>query len=124
MIDELLEHGRVLDRQVFELYSAAPRGDLFPGASRDFPIIYNSALNLVQVNEKLVATEYFYSGAPFIILVCRHILDAQPAYADILDLPHVHKVIGSYKSSECPFFTLEPCEFSFFVKHFFPRQDR
>ncbi len=124
MIDELLEHARVLDRQVFELYSAAPRGDLFPGALRDFPIIYNSALKLVQVNETLVATEYFYFGALFVILVCRHILDAQPAYADILDLPHVHKVIGSYKSSECPFFALEPCEFSFFAQHFSPRPAR
>src|SRR5208283_4110971 len=120
MIDEILEQGQVLDRQVFELYSTAPRADLFREVFRDFSIIYNSALNLVQVNETAIVAEYFYYGAPLIILVCRHILGAQPDYADILDLPHVHKLIGSYKSSACPFFALEPLVFSFFLKHFLP----
>ncbi|MGA7492068.1 MAG: hypothetical protein WB930_02720, partial [Syntrophobacteraceae bacterium] len=59
MIDELPEHGQVLDRQVFELYSAAPGDDLFPSACRDFLIVYNSALNPIQVNESVVFTEYF-----------------------------------------------------------------
>jgi len=45
IIDEILEHGQVPGRQVFELYSTAPRADLFPRAFRDFPIIYNAALN-------------------------------------------------------------------------------
>ena len=107
----------MLDRQVFELYPTAPGADLLPGAFRDFPIIYYSALNLGHVNEKVVAAEYFYFGAPIIILVCRQIPDAQPAHADIQDLPHVDKFIGSYKSGECPFFAFEPFEYSFFLKY-------
>jgi len=122
MIDESLEDGQLLDRQIFELHSAAPRAHLFAGAFRDFSIIYNSTVNLVQVNETVVAAEYFYSGAPFIILVCRHIPDAQPAHADIKDLPRVDKLLRSYKSSECPFFALEPFVFSSFLKHFSPTQ--
>jgi hypothetical protein len=74
------------------------------------------------VNETVIAAEYCYFGTLFIILVCSQIPNAQPAHADILDLPHVHKLIGFYKSSECPFFALEPFEFSFFLKHFFPAQ--
>ena len=60
IIDEILEHGQVFGRQVFELYPTVPRADLFPGAFGDFPIIYNSALNTAQVNETVVAAEYFY----------------------------------------------------------------
>ena len=120
MIDEFLKCGQVLDRQVFELHATAPDADLLPEAFRHFLIIHDSALNPVYVNEAAVAAEYFYFGAPLIILVCIHILDAQPADADILDLPHVHKCLGSYKSSECPFFAPEPFQFSFFTKHFIP----
>ncbi len=58
-------------------------------------IIHNSALNLVHVNETVVAAEYCYFGAPFIILVCEQIPGTQPARTDILDLPHAAKLIGS-----------------------------
>jgi len=71
MIDEFLQCGQVLDRQVFELHPTAPGADLLPGTFRDFPIIYNSALNTAQVNETVVAAEYFYCGASPMILVCR-----------------------------------------------------
>ena len=101
MVDEILEHDQVFDRQVFELRPASPDADLLPGALGDYSVIYNSAGNLVQVNEKVAAAEYYYFGAPIIILVCRQIPDAQPAHADILDLPRVDELIGFYKSSEC-----------------------
>jgi len=106
MIDEILKHGQVLVKQVFKLHPAAPCADLLPGASRDFSIIYNSALNTAQVNETVIAAEYCYFGALFIILVYSQIPNAKPAHADILDLPRVDKLIGPYKSSECPFFAL------------------
>ena len=122
MIDEILEYWQVLGRQVFELHATAPGTDLLPEAFRHFLIIHDSALNPVYVNEAAAAAEYFYFGAPLIIHVCRHILDTQPAHADILYLPHVDKLSGSYKSSESPFFALESFEFSFFLKHFFPAQ--
>ena len=117
MIDEILKHGQVLDRQVFELNSAAS-----PGVFGNFLIIYDSELNLVHVNEMAVAAEYFYFGAPFLIPLHRQIPDAQPAHADIVDSPRVDNLIVSYKSSECLFFDLEPFEFSFFLQHFFPAQ--
>jgi len=120
IIDEILEYGQVFDRHIFELDPAASRADLFPGSLGHFIVIHNSALNLVQVNETVVAAEYFYVGAPLIILLCRQIPDAQPTHADILDLPHVNEFIGSYEGSECTFFALEPFESSFFFKHFFP----
>jgi len=124
IIDEILEHGQVLDRQVFELDSAAPRADLFPGAFRHFIVIYNSAINFVHVNETVVTAEYFYMGALCIILSCGQIPEAQPTHADILDLSHINDLIGFYESSERPFFALEPLEFSFFFRHFFPPNPR
>jgi hypothetical protein len=124
MLDEILQHRQVLDRQVFELDPAAPRTDLFPGALRHFMVIYNSAIDLVHVDETMVAAEYFYMGAPVIILLCGQIPEAQPPHADILDLPHIYDLIGFYESSECPFFSLEPLEFSFFFRHFFRTQPR
>ena len=117
MVDEILEHDQVFDRQVFELRPASPGADLLPGAFGDYSVIYNSAGNLVQVNEKVAAAEYYYFGAPIIILVCRQIPDAQPAHADILDLPRVDELIGFYKSSESALFAPEPFQFSFFLKH-------
>jgi len=47
IIDEIREHGQVLDRQVFELYSAAPHADLSPRAFENLMIIHDSALNPV-----------------------------------------------------------------------------
>ena len=64
MIDEILEHGQVLDRQVFELHPAAPCADLLPGAFGDFRSYTILQWNLVQVNEKVAAAEYYYFGAP------------------------------------------------------------
>jgi len=122
MIDEILEHGQVLNREVFELHAAASHTDLLPRAWRHLMIVHNSALNTVHLKGTIVPAEYFYFVALFIILVCGQILDAQPAYADILDLPHVNDVIGSYESSECPFLAIEPLEFSFFFVHFFLAQ--
>ena len=84
-------------------------------------IIHNSAPNPVYVNETAVASEDFYFGASFIVLVCRqHILEAHPAYADIQDLPRIDKLIRRYKSSERNVFDLVPLEYSLFLKHFFP----
>src|SRR5208283_125678 len=119
IIDEFLKCGQVLDRQVFELHPTAPGADLLPGAFRHIMIIHDSALNPVQVNETVVGAEYFYPGVTLMILVCGQIPDTQPAHADILDLPHVNELIGSYESSKCSFFALKPLEFSFFLKHFF-----
>jgi hypothetical protein len=115
MIDEILKHGPVIDGQGFELNSAAT-----PGVFRNFLVIYNSALDLVHVNETAVAAEYFYFGEPFLIPLHRQIPDTQTTHADILDPPRVDKLIASYKRSECPFFALEPFEFSFFLQHFSP----
>jgi hypothetical protein len=117
MVDEILEDGQVLDRQIFELNSVAS-----PRVFRNFPIMCNSELKLVHVNETAVGGKYFYFGAPFLIPPHRQIPDAQPAHADILDLPRVDKLIGPYKNSECPFFAFEPFVFSFFHKHFIPAQ--
>jgi len=122
MIDEILEHGQVLVKQVFKLHPAAPGADLLPGAFRYFMIIHDSALNPVQVNEAVVAAEYFYSGASLMILLRRQIPDTQPPHADILDLSHVNELIGSHESSKCPFFALKPLELSFFLRHFSPVQ--
>jgi hypothetical protein len=117
MIDEILEHGQLLDRQVFELHPTAPDADLFPGAFRDFPIIYNSTLNFVHVNKKIIAAEYFYCGAVIIVLTYRQVPEAHSSHADILDLPSIDMFIWSYKSSERPFFAFEPFEFSLFLKY-------
>ncbi len=95
MIDEILEHGQLLDRQVFELHPTAPDADLLPGTFRDFPIIYNFALNIVHVNEKIIAAEYFYCGALIIILTCRQVPEAHSSHADILDLPSIDMLIWS-----------------------------
>jgi len=85
IIDEMLEHGQLLYRQVLELHSASPRGGLFPGEFRNFLIVYYPALDPVYVDKMAVAAKYCYSGALFFITVCRQILDAQPVHADILD---------------------------------------
>ncbi len=90
IIDEILEHGQVLDRQVLELNSAAS-----PGVFRNFLIIYDSELNLVHVNETVFPAEYFYFRAPFLIPFQRKIPDAQPAHADIQNSPRVDKFIAT-----------------------------
>ena len=117
MIDEILEHGQVPYRKIFELNPATFRADLFPGAFRHLLIIYDSAFDSVHVDEAVVAAEYFHLGATIFIPVYRQIPDAQPAQADILDLAHADQLIGSYESSECPVFAFESLEFSFFLRH-------
>ncbi len=120
MIYEILEHRQVLDGRILELHSTSSRADLRPGIFRNFLIMYDSALDLVYVDELAVAAEYFYFGVPFPVLIQSQIPDAKPSEADILDLSHINEFIGSHKSSKCPFFGLESLEFSFFLRHSFP----
>jgi hypothetical protein len=81
-------------------------------------------LNPLQVNETVVAAEYFYCRAFPMILVCRYIPDTQPAHADIPDLPHVKELIGLDESGKGSFFAFKPLEFSFVLKHFFTLPDK
>ena len=39
-INEIIEHGQVLDRQILELHSASPRAECFPRRIQELPIIY------------------------------------------------------------------------------------
>jgi hypothetical protein len=120
MIDEILDHALMLDRQILELHPAPPGADLRPGIFRDFLVVYDLAFDPVHVDKTVIAAEYLYFGVLFLISVYTQIPDAQPSQADILDLPHIYELIGSYESSERPLFAFEPLEFPFFLKHLFP----
>ncbi len=121
IVDEILKHGHMPDRQIFKLHPTAPGCELLPGAFRDIGIIHYFALDLVHMNETTIAAEDFYPGTPSVFgFIYGQVLNAESTHADIPDLPHVDDLIGSDKSSECPILAFEPLEFSFILKHFSP----